>query len=93
MENVRRIAFALWGFGLFWLMIALSTVVSLRLKEKMRFNMGWWGSVLEQVFIAIELIRSSFSQIHLPVRRFHHLYNSAGDRARLRNVQDPRHHF
>ncbi|KAI5451310.1 Plasma membrane sulfite pump involved in sulfite metabolism [Naganishia albida] len=37
------IAFVLWGFGLFWLVIALSTVISLRLKEKLRFNMGWWG--------------------------------------------------
>lgn len=43
MEYICRIAFALWGFGLFWLVIALATVVSLRLKEKMRFNMGWWG--------------------------------------------------
>ncbi|GHJ89593.1 hypothetical protein NliqN6_5995 [Naganishia liquefaciens] len=33
----------LWGFGLFWLVVALLTVINLRLRENMKFNMGWWG--------------------------------------------------
>jgi tellurite resistance protein TehA-like permease len=36
---------ALWGFGLFWLVVAVLTVINLRLRENMKFNMGWWGYV------------------------------------------------
>lgn len=39
----KSITLVLWGFGLFWLVNAAATVISLRIREKVRFNMGWWG--------------------------------------------------
>jgi tellurite resistance protein TehA-like permease len=41
----RSLVLTIWGFGLFWLVIALATVINLRLREKIKFNMGWWGYV------------------------------------------------
>ncbi|KAJ9091281.1 hypothetical protein QFC21_007270 [Naganishia friedmannii] len=37
------VVLTIWGFGLFWLVIALATVINLRLREQIKFNMGWWG--------------------------------------------------
>jgi tellurite resistance protein TehA-like permease len=38
-----RVAFTLWGFGLFWLIIAISSIIELARREKIGFNMGWWA--------------------------------------------------
>lgn len=55
-----RLVLTLWGFGLFWLVVAVLTVINLRLRENMKFNMGWWGYV------------SFFFQLRFPLtlRRF-----------------------
>ncbi len=34
----------IWGFGLFWLIIATSSIVFSAKQEKgLKFSMGWWG--------------------------------------------------
>ncbi|PVU94976.1 hypothetical protein BB559_002866 [Furculomyces boomerangus] len=33
----------MWGFGLFWLIMATSSVIYGMKQNKVKFNMGWWG--------------------------------------------------
>ena len=40
---VISIALVVWGFGLVWLVLATSSVLNLMRREKVGFNMGWWG--------------------------------------------------
>jgi len=37
------IALVLWGLGLFWLILAVSTLIDLAKVSKLQFNLGWWG--------------------------------------------------
>lgn len=37
------VALCIWGFGLVWLVIAISLLVDLLLVSKLQFNLGWWG--------------------------------------------------
>lgn len=38
------VALTIWGFGLVWLIIAISSILNVRTRgEKIPFNMGWWG--------------------------------------------------
>lgn len=37
------LALVIWGFGLVWLILATSSVLDLMRREKIGFNMGWWG--------------------------------------------------
>lgn len=37
------IALVLWGLGLFWLILAVSTLLDLAKVSKLQFNLGWWG--------------------------------------------------
>ena len=39
----RSLALVIWGFGLVWLILATSSVLDLMRREKIGFNMGWWG--------------------------------------------------
>jgi tellurite resistance protein TehA-like permease len=40
---VSSLALVIWGFGLVWLVLATSSVLNLTRREKIGFNMGWWG--------------------------------------------------
>ncbi len=37
------IALVIWGLGLVWLVLAVSSLVDLWLVSKLTFNLGWWG--------------------------------------------------
>uniref|UniRef100_V5GMS5 Malic acid transport protein n=2 Tax=Kalmanozyma brasiliensis (strain GHG001) TaxID=1365824 RepID=V5GMS5_KALBG len=37
------VALVLWGLGLVWLLLAVSSLVDLWLVSKLTFNLGWWG--------------------------------------------------
>lgn len=65
----------IWGFGLFWLVIALATVINLRLREKIKFNMGWWGYV-RPICLPRYKLSYGFRQIWLT----HFLFFVGGDR-------------
>lgn len=42
-RSLRSLALVIWGFGLVWLILATSSVLDLMRREKVGFNMGWWG--------------------------------------------------
>ena len=37
------VALVIWGLGLVWLVLAVSSLVDLWLVSKLTFNLGWWG--------------------------------------------------
>ena len=36
-------ALVLTGFGWFWLIIAVGSIVQMQMRGTLPFNMGWWG--------------------------------------------------
>ena len=44
-RDPNSVAFLIWGFGLVWLVLAIASVLRLALREKIGFNIGWWGFV------------------------------------------------
>ena len=40
----RSVALVIWGFGFVWLLIAIGSILHIRIRgEHIPFNMGWWG--------------------------------------------------
>lgn len=37
------IALVIWGLGLFWLVLAIATLLDLAKVSHLKFNLGWWG--------------------------------------------------
>jgi len=39
------VASFVWGLGMFWLIIALLSILEMIMKDTIPFNMGWWGII------------------------------------------------
>lgn len=51
------IALVIWGLGLVWLSLAVSSLIDLWLVSKLTFNLGWWGFTFPLGVFAVATIK------------------------------------
>jgi C4-dicarboxylate transporter/malic acid transport protein len=50
-------ALVIWGLGLVWLSLAVSSLIDLWLVSKLQFNLGWWGFTFPLGVFAVATIK------------------------------------